>query len=251
MAAIDLGAGADLSTTSRRESSSTSASYNSRPVAASRRLAARTRAARALPPRLRRRTPTVHPLEALPAIVLTPLALAALVGWPFALAAVAISRGDRLLGAVALTIAMLWTAGIVKEGRLLLGMLLAWPLAVWSAIQQWRGRVDTEDLEDGRFVPLAEHRELDPAERATLEVLAGSTGIPELQRQAEEAKVIAECLCGCASIRLLSHAPAIPRAAAGEDAVERLEVEAVGHRPTVARCSYGCEWRWARCASWR
>jgi hypothetical protein len=183
---------------------------------------------RPLPPRLRHRTPRLRLLEALPPILLTPFLLVAWVSWPFVLAAVTVGRGDRLWGAVSLTLAVIWTAGIVKERGLLLGMLLAWPLSVWSAVQQWRGRVNIEDLEEGRFVTLAEAREPDERERPLLHALIAAAGIPGLQRQAEQVEVIAECVCGCRSIRLLSRAPAIAPAAPGGDAVERLDVAAVG-----------------------
>jgi hypothetical protein len=183
---------------------------------------------RPLPPRLRHRTRRVHPLEALPPLVLTPVLLVAWVTWPFVLAAVTIGRGDRIWAAAALSLAIIWTAGIVKERRLVLGMLFAWPSSVWSAVQQWRGRVNTEDLEEGRFVTLAEAREPDEHEQSLLDVLVAASGIAGLRRQAEHVEVIAECLCGCRSIRLLSRAPAIAPAAPGGEAVERLDVAAVG-----------------------
>jgi hypothetical protein len=181
-----------------------------------------------LPPRLRHRTRRLHPLEALLPIVLTPVLLVAWVAWPFVLAAVTIGRGDRIWAAAYLTLAMIWTAGVVKQRHLVLGMAVAWPSSVWSAVQQWRARVDTEDLEEGRFVTLAEPREPDESERSLLDVLVAAAGIPGLGRQAEQVEVIAECLCGCRSIRLLSRAPAIAPGAPVGDAVEHLDVAAVG-----------------------
>ncbi len=147
-------------------------------------------------------------MEAVPAIVLTPVLGVAWLAGPFVLAWLALSHGNYVLAALFVPIALVWSVALVKDPTPL-GLLLAWPAGVWSVLQQRRGKVHTEDLEDGRYVSLAEARRPAPAERAVLDMLARDASIPELDRQLDQARVIAECVCGCASIRLLSSAPAL------------------------------------------
>lgn len=173
---------------------------------------------RELPPRLRGRVPRVTLLEALPAIVGT---LAFGVLWlfgPIVLVYVFASREQYVLVAIVAPLALVWLYLMVRE-PVVPGLLLAAPASVWSVVQQQRGRVDTQDLERGRLVGLADSRAPTPAEQEALRVLVGQAqDLPELARQAAECEVIAECVCGCASIRVLSRAPSVARDAARANA---------------------------------
>ncbi|MET7403387.1 hypothetical protein ABZS66_58925 [Dactylosporangium sp. NPDC005572] len=63
------------------------------------------------------------------------------------------------------------------------------------------------------FADLPEPRPLTPAERAVLAALVGFAAREELTAQLASARVTAECDCGCASVRLATTGPALPRAA--------------------------------------
>ena len=110
--------------------------------------------------------------------------------------------------------ALWWLYQMVRE-PLVPGLLFAAPYSIWSVVQQQRGMVDTEDLEHGRLVGLLDWRGLTSAERAALQMLVDQVPqFPELAEQVEHCEVMAECVCGCASIRLYATSATIPRDAA-------------------------------------
>ena len=162
-----------------------------------------------LPPRLRGRVRSVGVLEALIPLIATPLFSALLVFGPPVFLVVAWSRGDHLLAAVLAVPVLAWCVAMIRE-PVALGMLFAWPFAARSAFQQWRGRVDTEDLEHGRLVGLAQWRALSAPERQLVDLLVGSVDAPALRAKAASAEVMAECVCGCPSIRLYATSPSLP-----------------------------------------
>ena len=166
---------------------------------------------RELPPRLRGRVPRVGLLVALPATVGTiAFGLIWLLG-PFVLLAVLVADERWLLAAPLAPVALWWLYQTLRE-PLVPSLLLAAPYGIWSVVQQQRGMVDTEDLEHGRLVGLLEWRPLTSAEHEALRVLVRQVPqFPELAEQAEHCEVMAECVCGCASIRLFARSPAIPR----------------------------------------
>ncbi|WP_238015645.1 hypothetical protein KZZ52_19815 [Dactylosporangium sp. AC04546] len=63
------------------------------------------------------------------------------------------------------------------------------------------------------FADLPAPRPLTPAERAVLATLVAHAGRAELTAQLATARVTAVCDCGCASVRLATTGPALPRAA--------------------------------------
>jgi hypothetical protein len=169
---------------------------------------------RRLPPRLRGRVPRVGLLIALPATIGTiAFGLIWLLG-PFVLLGVLISDERRLLAALLAPVALWWLYQMIRE-PLVPGLLFAAPHSIWSVVQQQRGMVDTEDLEQGRLVGLLDWRGLTSAERAALRILVEQVPqFPELAEQVEHCEVMAECVCGCASIRLYATSATIPRDAA-------------------------------------
>jgi hypothetical protein len=183
---------------------------------------------RELPPRLHGRVPRVTLLEALPAIVGT---LAFGVLWlvgPIVLVYVFAAREQYVLVALLAPFTLLWLYAIVRE-PVVPGLLLAAPASIRSVIRQQRGMVHTEDLERGRLVGLSAHRALTAGEQAALLALVRQVGdLPELGRQIERCEVIAECVCGCASVRLLSRAPSIPRDASRANAQGERDNLAIG-----------------------
>ena len=189
---------------------------------------------RKLPPRLRGRVPRVSPIVAFPAIVAT---LAFAIVWiiaPLALVAILAGRGHEILAALLVPVALWWLYRMVRE-PLAIGALVAAPQSVWSVVQQQREMVDTQDLDGGRLVGLADWRPLTPAERDVLLALARQVGeLPEIARQVDSCEVMAECVCGCASIGLYSTAPSVPRDPRrgnehGE--VDDLQITATGRDP--------------------
>ena len=164
-----------------------------------------------LPRRLRGRVPRVSLLVVLPAFVGTVGFGIVLLAGPVVLVVVLAAGGQTVLAALLAPFAAWWLYRMFRE-RLIPGLLLAAPVSVWAVVQRRRGKVDTEDLERGRLVDLAEWRPLTAAEREVLDVLARQVpDLPELARQVDQCEVMAECVCGCASIRLYSTAPTVPR----------------------------------------
>ena len=169
---------------------------------------------RPLPSRLRGRVHTPPVLGSLVAVVATPVFGVLWLAGPLALAVLFSTREQYALAAAAAPIALWWTYRMLRE-PMLVGLLVSVPYGVVSLAQQWRGRVDTEDLEDGRYVSLADWRPLSAREREVLELLASARpDVPEIRRQLERPEVRAECVCGCPSILLYGTRPAIPRDAA-------------------------------------
>lgn len=184
-----------------------------------------------LPPRLRDRVPRVTPLEAIPATIGTiGFGLVLLVG-PVALAYVFAGRGQTVLAVLMALFAAWWLYRMFCE-PLIPGLLLAAPASVWSVVQQQRGKVDTLDLERGRLVGLMDWRPLTAAEREVLHALVRQVeDLPEHAAQIGACEVMAECVCGCASIRLYSTAPMVPRDASRGNAQgerDHLAIAAVG-----------------------
>ena len=184
-----------------------------------------------LPPRLRDRVPRVTLLEAIPATIGTIGFGLVLLAGPVVLAYVFANRGQAVLAVLMGLFASWWLYRMVRE-PLVPGLLLAAPASIWSVVQQQRGKVDTLDLERGRLVGLTDWRPLTAAERDVLHVLLRQVDdLPEHAAQIEAAEVIAECVCGCASIRLLSRAPTVPRDASrgnAEGERDHLAIAGVG-----------------------
>jgi hypothetical protein len=166
---------------------------------------------RKLPPRLSGRVPRVGLLVALPAIVGTLAFAVVWLVWPVVVAAVLIRGEQHVLAALLAPLVLWWLYRMVRE-PLIPGLLLTAPASVWSVVQQQRGMVDTDDLEHGRLVGLANWRPLTAAEQDVLRILVREVDdLPEIARQIDRCEVMAECVCGCASIRLYSTAPSVPR----------------------------------------
>ena len=172
---------------------------------------------RDLPPALRGRTHTVSlPIGLLTVVATVAFALLWLAG-PVVLAAVFLAREDYVLFALLVPLLAWWAIGTINE-PMILGLLFSFPQATWGLVQQARGTVDTEDLEDGRYVGLAEWRGPTAAERELLERLVGTEPeLPELREQIAQAEVRAECVCGCGSVLLYPTAPPIPREAGRDE----------------------------------
>ena len=187
-----------------------------------------------LPPRLRDRVPRVTLLEAIPATIGTVGFGLVLLAGPAVLTYVLASRGQTVLAVLMGLFAAWWLYRMVRE-PLIPGLLLAAPASVWSVVQQQRGKVDTLDLERGRLVGLTDWRPLTAAEREVLHALVRQVDdLPEHARQIDECEVIAECVCGCASIRLLSRGPMAPRDASrgnAEGERDHLAIAGVGSDP--------------------
>lgn len=165
----------------------------------------------ALPPRLRDRVARVSLLEAIPAIVGTIAFGLVLLAGPAVLVYVLASRGQTVLALLLAPLAAWWLYRMFRE-PLIPGLLLAAPASVWSVVQQQRGKVDTLDLERGRLVGLGEWRPLTAAERDVMRVLVRQVDdLPEHAAQIDGCEVMAQCVCGCASIRLYSTASMVPR----------------------------------------
>ena len=169
---------------------------------------------RKLPPRLQGRVRTPEVLGSLVALVATPVFGVIWLFGPPALAVLFVAREQWLLAGVAIPLALWWAYQMVKDPTVI-GLLVSVPYGAWSLVQQWRGRVDTLDLEDGRYVGLADWRAPTARERAVLELLVSAVpDLPQLRPQIAQAEVRAECVCGCPSIILFPTAPAVPRDAA-------------------------------------
>jgi hypothetical protein len=183
---------------------------------------------------MRRRVPRVSLIVALPAIVGT---LAFCILWlvgPIVLMYVFAARGQYVPVALLAPVALWWLYAMLRE-PVVPGLLFAAPASIRSVIAQQRGMVDTEDLERGRLVGLTDSRPPTPAEQAALRALVRQApDLPELARQIEACEVIAECVCGCASVRLLSRAPAIARDATRDNAQGERDNLAIGAVATDA-----------------
>ena len=136
-------------------------------------------AIRRLPDSLRGRTGAVTLWEALPALIVTPVAGAVWLSWPFVATWFALHGGGQLRAAILMTISMLWAFWIVKEWKTVLGLVVAVPVSTWSVVQQLRGRISEDDLEQGRFVWIRDRY-----------------GVPE-------GEVVGECVCGCGARLIL------------------------------------------------
>lgn len=186
---------------------------------------------RKLPSRLEGRIPRVGVGVALVALVGT---LGAAVLWlagPVVLLAVLVDAERYVLAAIVAPGVAWWLYRMFRE-PLIPGLLLAAPASMWSVVQQQRGMVDTQDLERGRLVGLLDWRGLTAAEQDALRFLVRQVDdLPELSAQIDQCEVMAECVCGCASARLYSTAPPVPRDAARGNAQgerDHLAISAVG-----------------------
>jgi hypothetical protein len=186
---------------------------------------------RKLPPRLEGRVPRVGLGVALIGFAGT---LGAGILWlagPPVLLAILIGDERYILAAILAPAVAWWLYRMLRE-PLIPGLLLAAPVSLWSVVQQQRGMVNTLDLESGRLVGLLEWRGLTPAERDVLRFLVRQVDdLPELAAQIDHCEVMAECVCGCASIRLYATAPSVPRDAARGNAQgerDHLDISAVG-----------------------
>ena len=139
-------------------------------------------------------------------------------------AALFFAREDWVLFALTIPVLVWWAIATVAE-PMVLGDRVLRPQSTWSLIQQSRGKVDTEDLEEGRYVGLEAWRAPTDREREVLDLLAAAEpGLPQIAEMVAVAEVRAECVCGCPSALLYATAPSIPREA-GRD---QLAISAVG-----------------------
>ena len=140
--------------------------------------------------------------------------------------------GERYVLAAILAPAVAWWLYRMFREPLIPGILLAAPASMWSVVQQQRGMVNTLDLERGRLVGLLDWRGLATAEHDALRFLVRQVDdLPELTAQIDHCEVMAECVCGCASVRLYATAPSVPRDGARGNAQgerDHLAIGAVG-----------------------